>query len=167
MAAIPAPGTRSALTRRNVLRAIADVRRQGGANEASKADVLRSGKSADIGFARRSLDKYGEGAFEQRGRTSVLRRTDRIERRMDTITYQRGVELGRSVRTSTDATKVSHWQNALGDYMRTGDEGPLLALSEVDRTIDRGRTVLVNDLDELQALMDSGALDRFREEVGS
>ena len=130
--------------------------------------MLRVGKERDTPFSRASLNKYGGGAFREEGRRrSVLRRSDTIARRADAITYERGVELDRVTRSARDASKVGDWQNALRTFLRDGDEGPLRALSEEDRTIDRGRSVLVNDPDELQALAESGALDEFREEAGS
>ncbi len=165
---LPTPGSRSEATRKNVLGAIAEARRDGLSGEASKARVLRIGEVRGTPFSRESLNKYGRVAFRSEGpRRSVLLGFDRIERRADVVTYQGGVELDRTTRSSRDASKVADWQNALRAFLRDGDEGPLRALSEKERTIDRGRSVLVNDPDEIQALADSGALDEFRTEAGS
>ncbi len=164
---LPPPGSRSDATRKHVLGAIAEGRRSGLSGKASKADVLRLGEVRETPFSRGSLNKYGGSAFRSKGpRRSVLLGFDRIERRAD-IVSQRGVELGHTTRLSRDASKVGEWQNALRAFLREGDEGPLRDLSEKDRTIDRRRTVLVNDPDELQALADRGRLDEFREESGS
>jgi hypothetical protein len=164
---LPLPGTRSEATRKHVLAAIAEGRRGGLSGSATKADVLRIGDVRGTPFSRRSLDKYGSEAFRPTGRRSVLLASDRIQRRADVITYQRGVEFDRVVRSSRDASKVGQWQNAVKAFLTTGEEGPLRDLSERDRTIDGGRSVLVNDPDEIQALADSGALDSFRVEAGS
>ena len=164
---LPPKGSRSEATRKHVLGAVAEARREGFSGKASKAYVLRLGAFRGTPFSRRSLDKYGGEAFGSTGTRSVLRASDRIERRADVISYQRGVERDRSIRSSRDATKVAHWQNALRAFLNDGDDGPLRALTEKERTIDGGRTVVVNDPDELQALADSDQLDDFRTESGS
>src|SRR5262245_57526095 len=117
----PPSGSRSDATRKHVLAAIAEQRRGGGSGKASKADVLRIGEARGTPFSRRSLNRYGGRAFRADGRRSVLRARDTIERRADVITYQRGVERDRRIGSSTDASKVSRWQNAMGDFLRTGD----------------------------------------------
>ncbi len=163
----PPSGSRSDATRKHVLEAIAEQRRAGGSGKDSKADTLRVGESRGTPFSRRSLDKYGRRAFRTEGHRSVLRARDTIERRADVITYQRGIERDHRIGSSTDASKVSRWQNAMGNFLHTGDDTALAQLSEEERTIDRGRSVLVNDPDEIQTLADSGALDQFRTEAGS
>lgn len=165
---LPRPGSRSDATRKAVLAAVARARRRGLAGEASKAAVVRIGRDLGTPFSGRSLNRYAGSAFRAAGpRRSVLRPSDTVARRADVVSYQRGVELGRVIHGSKDASKVARWQNAMRAYLRTGDPDALQSLSEAARTIDRGRTVLVNDPDELQALADAGIIDDFREEAGS
>jgi len=164
---LPERGSRSDRTRKNVQAATAESRRRGWVG-ASIAVVMRVGDELGHPFSRTSVKKYAPTAFgfDEHGR-SHLRRTDRDPRRMDIITDARGVELGRTIRGSTDASTVSKWQNAVRWYLETGDDSRLRELSERERTIDRGRTVLTADPDAIQDLADSGALDEFRSESGS
>lgn len=169
MKLLPVPGSRSDLTRKAVLHAIAKARHID-APRKSAAFVLRVGEAEGRPFSRASLYRYGGSAFRKvrhGERTDrLLNRGDRIPRRIDVFSNQRGIEKGSAVRGSADASKVSHHHRAMGLFLATGDESYLLGLSEDDRTLSDGR-VLVGDPEDVQRAADEGRLDDFRQEPGS
>ncbi len=166
---LPVPGSRSDATRKAVLHAIAKARHID-APRRSASFVLRVGEAEGQPFSRASLYRYGGSAFRKvhhGERTDrLLNRGDRIPRRVDVFSNQRGVEEGSIVHGSADATKVSRHQHAMAVYLRTGDKTELLGLSEADRTLSDGR-VLVGDPEDMQRAADEGRLDTFRQETGS
>jgi len=171
MARIPLPllGLRSDKTRKAVLHAIAKTRKLDVKNRSASL-VLRVGELEGQPFSRASLYKYGGSAFRKvrhGERTDrVLNRGDRIPRRIDVYSNQRGVELGSMVHGSADASKVSVHHHAMDAYLRKDDPTLLLGLSEDDRTLSDGR-VLVGDPEDVQRAADEGRLDDFREAAGS
>ncbi len=86
---------------------------------------------------------------------------DYSSRVMDAVTLQRGVERDVTVRSSSDASKIGTWSNAVRDFLQTGDESKLAELSERDVTIRSGRATLQADPDVLQRMADAGELDDF------
>jgi hypothetical protein len=166
---LPLAGSRSDATRKAVLHAIAETRKLD-VKTKSASLVLRVGELEGRPFSRASLYKYGGSAFrkvrhgERTDRT--LNRGDRIPRRIDVFSNQRGVELGSVVHGSADASKASAHQHAMDIFLTKGDPSELLALSESDRTLSDGR-VLVGDPEDVQRAADEGRLDDFRQESGS
>jgi hypothetical protein len=169
MRRFPLPGSRSDATRKAVLHAIAKARGLPFKRKSASL-VLRVGESEGRPFSRASLYKYGGSAFHKvrhGERTDrLLNRGDRIPRRGDVFSNQRGIELGSTIRGSADASKVSAHQQAIGVFLPTGDPSLLLHLSEADRTLSDGR-VLVGDPEDVQRAADEGRLDDFRQETGS
>jgi hypothetical protein len=174
MAGLPLPGSRSDLTRKAVLHAISKTRTMSAEKLAGRKKtaslVIRVGDLEGRSFSRASLYKYGGSAFRKvrhGERTDrYLKPSDRIRRRGDVFSYQRGVEIDSVIHGSADASKVGAHYRAVLAYRDTGDPSKLLALSEDDRTLSDGR-VLVGDPDEVQRAADEGQLDDFREAAGS
>ncbi len=166
---MPPAGSRSDVTRKAVLHAIAKARELPFKRKSASL-VLRVAQAEGQPFSRTSLYRYGGSAFRRvrhGERTDrLLNRGDRIPRRMDVLSNQRGVELGSTIRGSADASKVARHQHAMRTFLVDGDPSELLALSEADRTLSDGR-VLVGDPDDVQQAADEGALDDFRTEAGS
>jgi hypothetical protein len=174
MPRLPVPGSRSDQTRKAVLSAISKTRIRSiehlPGRKKTASMVLRVGELEGQPFSRASLYKYGGSAFRKvrhGERTDRhLKPSDRIRRRIDVFSNQRGVELGSVVPGSVDASKVSQHHRAMGLFLSTGDPDYLLRLSEADRTLSDGR-VLVGDPDDVQRAADEGRLDDFREAAGS
>jgi len=166
---LPLPGSRSDATRKAVLHAIAKTRKLDVKNRSASL-VLRVGELEGQPFSRASLYRYGGSAFRKvrhGERTDrILNRGDRISRRIDVFSNQRGVEIGSIVHGSADASKVSQHHRAMGLFLSTGDPDYLLRLPESDRTLSDGR-VLVGDPEDVQRAAEEGRLDDFREAAGS
>jgi hypothetical protein len=175
---LPVPGSRSDLTRKAVLHAISKARQAGSVGrEGSASAVLRVGQAEALvpqspykPFSRASLYRHGGSAFRKVAhgeRTDrQLMRGDRIPRRMDVFSNQRGIEKDSIVHGSADASKVGRHQHAMRRFLRDGWPSELRGLSEDDRTLSDGR-VLVGDPEEIQQAADEGRLDDFREASGS
>jgi len=139
------------------------------------ASLLRRGEVDSVAAGRRALraDGYSPPSYatvrrhpelfprdEETGRYSVSP-IDYGERVMDVVTIERRVERDAVVRSSSDASKVGVWANALRNFLVTGDESALAALSDRDVTIRSGRARLETDPGRLEQLADAGELDDF------
>lgn len=138
------------------------------------ASLLRRGEVDSVAAGRRALRADGytppsyatvrknPGLFvrDESGRYSVSS-IDYTPRVMDAVTVERGVERDVTIRSSSDASKIGVWSNAVRDFLRSGDETKLAALSERDVTIRSGRARLEIDPGRLEQLADAGELDDF------
>ncbi len=136
------------------------MRREGIASVGAGRRALRAEGFTPPSYA--TVRRYEQGIFRRDERDRfVVRGQDFSPRVMDAVTLQRGVERDTQVRSSSDASKVGTWSNAVRAFLQTGDESKLAELSERDVTIRSGRATLQTDPAVLQRMADSGELDDF------
>ncbi len=137
------------------------------------ASLMRREGIGSVGAGRRALRAEGftpPSYATVRNHPEIFRRDEEARRyraagidysarTMDVVTVRRGVERDTSIRSSSDASKIGTWSNAVRAFLVTGDESRLAELSERNVTIRSGRATLQTDPDVLQRLADGGELD--------
>lgn len=145
---------------RAVQRLVSFMRREGITSVGAGRRALRAEGFTPPSYA--TVRKHSKGLFRRDERDHyVVTKQDYSPRRMDAVTVQRGVERDVSVRSSSDASKIGTWANAVRAFLQTGDESALAELTERDVTIRSGKAHLETDPAVLQRMADDGELDDF------
>jgi hypothetical protein len=122
-----------------------------------RSDLSLSQAARRAGTRPETVRRYAGGALERRGATYRAKASDRALRRVAFLTPEGNQAV--TVRSSRDASRVARYQNAVREYVRTGDASGLRQFEGGSVTDAEGkRWEFVTDRAHLRRLGHAGVL---------